>query len=497
MEPSSVTSSPDKSDLKPSFRKLTSDSANRKYRRHSPGSRSDSSLSGGSPRRERSHSPLHPREDHIRTSSDQRRRDIGRESERDSSHNKSSRGYDSQKYSDRYPYGNSHDYRRHEDHSRHHRHADEDNRNYQRSVKSGRESRNDSRSDYTKNEKTSDRYRDNWRTVDNHFKDKFEISEHKSKNKDRESTKDYDRADTGSKQVGFSKDYDDISEQDQRRERELRYNKRDYRRSPRSHRNYQDEEYRGVGRDSIYERDTGVTQRRENEKSSKKDVHVQEDPVLKRKHTEREGEKHREKYAREQEEFQNERKSLFSNQVKDERNGVDKASDSVGREYSSSTEPKASHLEHSSRQVKDTHEKVNSETIISATINAGDTSNVNTAKVAALKAAELVNRNLVGFGGVGCLSTDQKKKLLWGNKKNSPTEESSSRWDLHMFPDRERQEKFNRLMGVKGNVVSEVIPVNKDGNFQAKKQEELDTDLEKQYTAGLRRRDGRTVGLGL
>ena len=34
-----------------------------------------------------------------------------------------------------------------------------------------------------------------------------------------------------------------------------------------------------------------------------------------------------------------------------------------------------------------------------------------------------VNRNLVGFGGVGFLSTDQKKKLLWGNKKNNPTEE--------------------------------------------------------------------------
>ena len=88
-----------------------------------------------------------------------------------------------------------------------------------------------------------------------------------------------------------------------------------------------------------------------------------------------------------------------------------------------------------------------------------------------------VNRNLVGFGGVGFLSTDQKKKLLWGNKKNTSTEEviipvilnataivlvgvchhashfiveyyiqSSSRWDSHLFPDQDRQEKFNRLM---------------------------------------------------
>lgn len=33
--------------------------------------------------------------------------------------------------------------------------------------------------------------------------------------------------------------------------------------------------------------------------------------------------------------------------------------------------------------------------------------------------------------------------------------------------------------------------------LRAEKQKELQMDLEKQYTAGLRRRDGRTVGLGL
>ncbi|XP_064939112.1 uncharacterized protein LOC135593180 isoform X2 [Musa acuminata AAA Group] len=81
-----------------------------------------------------------------------------------------------------------------------------------------------------------------------------------------------------------------------------------------------------------------------------------------------------------------------------------------------------------------------------------------------------VNRSLVGFGGVGFLSTDQKKKLLWGNKKNNPTEESSSRWDLHLFQDLERQEKFNRLMGVKGTVAPpENGPDDKDGSLQAKK----------------------------
>ena len=62
-----------------------------------------------------------------------------------------------------------------------------------------------------------------------------------------------------------------------------------------------------------------------------------------------------------------------------------------------------------------------------------------------------------------------------------------------MFGDRERQEKFNKLMGVKGDTKTEHKPDVHD----ADKQKELQMELEKQYTAGLRRRDGRTVGLGL
>ncbi|CAL5207776.1 unnamed protein product [Lathyrus oleraceus] len=117
------------------------------------------------------------------------------------------------------------------------------------------------------------------------------------------------------------------------------------------------------------------------------------------------------------------------------------------------------------------------------------------AKVAAMRAAELVNKNLVG---PNCLTTDQKKKLLWGSKKSTPTEESGHRWDMAMF-DRERQEKFNKLMGVKGEAKVEQSSDNQNVNdeLRAEKQKELQLDLEKQYTAGLRRRDGRTVGLGL
>ncbi|XP_076901030.1 uncharacterized protein LOC143555341 isoform X2 [Bidens hawaiensis] len=65
---------------------------------------------------------------------------------------------------------------------------------------------------------------------------------------------------------------------------------------------------------------------------------------------------------------------------------------------------------------------------------------------AAMKAAELVNRNLIG---TGVMSTDQKKKLLWGSKKSTPTEEVAHRWDTSMFSDRERQEKFNKLMSLR------------------------------------------------
>uniref|UniRef100_A0A1J3JRC1 Small acidic protein-like domain-containing protein n=1 Tax=Noccaea caerulescens TaxID=107243 RepID=A0A1J3JRC1_NOCCA len=116
---------------------------------------------------------------------------------------------------------------------------------------------------------------------------------------------------------------------------------------------------------------------------------------------------------------------------------------------------------------------------------------VDAAKVAAMQAAELVNRNLVG---TGYLTTDQKKKLLWGKKKSTATEEPAHRWDSALIGDRERQEKFNKLMGVKGSVVNQE---QNPSEVLVEKQKELQKDLEKQYTAGLRRRDGRTVGLGL
>ncbi|KAL3698602.1 hypothetical protein R1sor_012678 [Riccia sorocarpa] len=124
------------------------------------------------------------------------------------------------------------------------------------------------------------------------------------------------------------------------------------------------------------------------------------------------------------------------------------------------------------------------------------------AKLAALKAAELVNKNL---GVPGFMSADQKKKLLWGGKKSAVEQEQtvaaagSNRWDTVHFSDPDRQEKFHKLMGVKADSATEGKREGETeaGLFTEEKQRELQLDLEKQFAAGLRRRDGRTVGLGL
>ncbi|KAG5063375.1 hypothetical protein JHK85_004558 [Glycine max] len=76
-----------------------------------------------------------------------------------------------------------------------------------------------------------------------------------------------------------------------------------------------------------------------------------------------------------------------------------------------------------------------------------------------------------------------------------PHTRSGHRWDTAMFSDRERQEKFNKLMGMRGETKVEQNFNNQSSNdsLRAEKEKELQMDLEKQYTAGLRRRDGRTV----
>ncbi|CAK9267809.1 unnamed protein product [Sphagnum jensenii] len=127
---------------------------------------------------------------------------------------------------------------------------------------------------------------------------------------------------------------------------------------------------------------------------------------------------------------------------------------------------------------------------------------LNAAKVAALRAAELVNKNM---GIAGFFSSEYKKKLLWGSKKAAVEQEpvvaaaGTNRWDTVHFSDPERQDKFQKLMGVKGDIKDAEVPPPPVGAavFTEEKQRELQEDLERQFTQGLRRRDGRTVGLGL
>ncbi|KAJ6790629.1 protein starmaker isoform X3 [Iris pallida] len=503
MDHPSTKQLPDKSDVKLSFHKPSQDATNRKYRRHTPVGGSDSSASEGSPLR-RIRSPDY--------SEDRRKKDGERELERDSTHTQPSRGSDSQRHSDRQSYGTSHDYARNSDSSRHSRHADETDRGYQRPSRSDRESRSDTRSDYTRHEKNSDRYRDTSRTGDKYSRDKFDSVGHGAKDKDhRFDDREFDKAASKSRQKDSSRDDTRIGERDRHRDREPQGERRDRHRSPTDYKNDRGsyrEEPRGHAKDSTLGRDRGSIRLKETLWSDSKEIDAQRE---KRKYDDRESDRRKDKSTREAEaEIKKDTKtsSCKERDRKDER-GLDK-SINASEDQSSSKKLKHGFTESGtlssksiahdadekalgSKHVKEPAEKVTSEPASATSSQFETAKDLDAAKVAAMKAAELVNRNLVGGS---YMSTDQKKKLLWGNKKSTTTEESGNRWDLHLFSDRERQEKFKKLMGVKGDTIPVPKPDKKDGNLRAE-QEQLEMDLEKQYTAGLRRRDGRTVGLGL
>ncbi|KAM7524423.1 hypothetical protein LguiA_014325 [Lonicera macranthoides] len=78
-------------------------------------------------------------------------------------------------------------------------------------------------------------------------------------------------------------------------------------------------------------------------------------------------------------------------------------------------------------------------------------SDIDAAKVVAMKVAELALPPFVngGPGSITDMMTLQLKKLLWGSKKNTVAEEPAHCWDDPLFSDREQQEKFNKLMGLR------------------------------------------------
>ncbi|XP_055802402.1 uncharacterized protein LOC129871499 isoform X2 [Solanum dulcamara] len=452
-------------DSKGAFRKLSNDAVNRKYRRRSP--LGGSSSSDGSPARKRSSSPIPSRKDDWRHKDDY--------IDRGSSRNRQGRSGESQRQSDRQSSRSSRDYHRHDDYPRHDRHIDDDDRGY---SKPSSHSHRDSKVDNYGNNSRRDndhRSRHSPRDTDKHYRDRYADLGHRSKNRERETSSFKDKYLSFDK-VGSGRHYNNSSIDDNRSRESGRYKE------------YRDSRDEKANRRSDHKRDRSPDY--EESRSNRNESNSRKDPQF--DDMELDGEK----YTKEERKNYEDREKIF-----EDRN----VASGKGRE-SPSKKSKFSGMDQSSAQGKDglnpasaADEKhssnskqgqdPNSELSLEQGVKDSD---IDAAKVAAMKAAELVNRNLIG---TGIMTTDQKKKLLWGNKKTTTnnTEESTHRWDTSLFGDRERQEKFNKLMGVKGDVTTENKPVIHD----AERQRELQMDLEKQYTAGLRRRDGRTVGLGL
>ncbi|XP_074320563.1 uncharacterized protein LOC141657285 isoform X2 [Silene latifolia] len=320
---------------------------------------------------------------------------------------------------------------RHDEQSKYGKHADEDDRSH----RTGRDSRAVAHSDSRDRERDYNRSRDRYRDVDRHSRDQSDVAVKKYKEKEPSSDR------TGYDGRRSSSRYDDRDRYV--RDKDHRDDKREYK-SSRDHRSDRTASFDdSVRQRSDYKskwetddvKDVGAS-KCEQDKNDPVDCHGDElnIPGTKGEH------------------------SLVSDDTTAKRPKLFSSEDTETR--------------------KDHAPANGSESV----------AGVDAAKVAAMKAAELVNKNLTS---TGIMTADQKKKLLWGSKKSTPTEEPSNRWDSAMFSDRERQEKFNKLMGVKGEVKTASKPAS------SQDAEKLQVDLEKQYTAGLRRRDGRTVGLGL
>ncbi|KAM1636602.1 hypothetical protein FF2_014239 [Malus domestica] len=482
----------DLGDANTAFRKPSTDTANRKYRRRSP--LSSSSPSNGSPVHEHSSSPKISQEDPVKVSEYRtRRNEDERKFERDSNRSCYGKSSDSYRNSDTQSSKTSHGYHRHDDYIKHDKHGDEEERNYQKiTSRLGRETRGSAHSDHT-------RSKDYLRPSDKSSRDKYDGSVYRTKDKDRESSfphQKYKDKDSSSEKVGYGRRHGYFEEMDKERGRHTLDRKapdenRDYRRSSgdyRSERIFSYEESKGQRSDSISRRDEGKHFVKEGYKSELKEMDDENHSREQRKRYDERDNKVRSRNTREptersaddisrseNQESTAKRPKLFSSEKNtDGRKDVSKFTTTADGKGTSNSKPSQEGI---------------GKTMSSDAEAAND---INVAKSAAMKAAEVVNRNLVSVGPAGCMTADQKKKLLWGNKKNTTAEEAGHRWDTALFSDRERQEKFNKLMGVKSEVKVENKPETED-----QKQKELQLDLEKQYTAGLRRRDGRTVGLGL
>ncbi|XP_027364211.1 arginine/serine-rich coiled-coil protein 2 isoform X2 [Abrus precatorius] len=415
-------------DTKNAFRKPSCDAANRNYRRRSPVEGSPSP--DGSPRHEHSSSPNAVKENSARVSHHHSRKYDGREQDRQYGRSHYGRSSDSLRNFDRHSSKSSYG------HFRHVKYADEDRYCERLSSRSGHESRDDHM-----REESDSRSKHYQRGVDKYSRDKYDRSDHRSKEKHRETClehhkyKDMDSSYNKSASGKKHALYDKVEREGHSRDWDGRDERRDSRRSSGNYRSDQAVSYSESRnqRDELGpQKDSGKFSLNEAFKSEQESNGQNLLWEEKRKHDDTEIGKD---------------KDWKTGKVGNEICIEDK--ESSGKKPKLFDPDNDENYEKDADESKTTSSKVSHESkaklVVTKTSGFDGDNNLDAAKIAAMRAAELVNRNLVG---AGCLTTDQKKKLLWGGKKSTPTEESGHRWDTAMFSDRERQEKFNKLMVV-------------------------------------------------
>ncbi|KAF6158517.1 hypothetical protein GIB67_040031 [Kingdonia uniflora] len=412
---------------KPSFRKPSNDLANRKYRHRSPVGGGASSSPDGSPKQ----SENGPKEDPTKNCDDLRKnKSNGSELDVEPARVRSDKSH-SYRNSEKDYYGSSRDYSRHDDYDKRHKHT-------------GRENGYDRSRDYSRKSDKHAHDSDRSRTSKDRERDLAVVEREKHKEKESFS----DRAASSRRHAGLDLDGIQPGEQDRKNiDRGSRDHKRDFRKTSGD---YKDErssvfrESRLHGKDSVSR--SSFEEFRGHGKDSIKDW---------------ESEKPKERYTRNLDEKvycaskyreSHEKSSHVSDHggspaKKHKFFDAERGTGNVKDEFVSKTTCVADEQPPSSSNLHPgTVNKVNLGPPESSFNKVEAAHDLNAAKVAAMKAAELVNRNLIGGG---YMSAGQKKKLLWGNKKSTAAEESGHRWDSTLFPDKERQEKFNKLMSLR------------------------------------------------
>lgn len=223
--------------------------------------------------------------------------------ESDSGGNRSSRGGDSQRHSDRHTINNSHDFRRYDDHNRHNRPADEEDRGYHRSSRSDRDFRSSTHSDYTRRDSNYERSRESWRNVGKYTRDRSDDVGRRSNDRERDSLtsdhhkhneKDSDRAAHGSKPGNSSRHDVRTGDRDRRRDREAHDERIDRRRSPGDQNN---DKSRACLKELVVGRDSGNAHSKDARETSNKELDgLKNDQLHKRKHNSEESDEHK-KYS--------------------------------------------------------------------------------------------------------------------------------------------------------------------------------------------------------